>query len=136
MLDNYNKKLETFQKFINNRYFKVNFDETKIFLIDANTNEIILIGTYEILGYKDEENKKWLFADENKLIEKNLTKISSEIKKNSKISYDNLLEELKKTIDKNDSIKWLVENKKKYVSNNNNYTIIEYVIITEYLQIK
>lgn len=136
MSNNYNKKLEVFQKFINNRYFRLKFIDDKLYLLDAHTNDIIIIANYEILGYKDEENKKWLYSDENKFLEKNFTNISSKVKKDVKIKYNSILDDLKSIINKYDSVKWLLENKKKYISNNNNYSIVEYVIITEYLQIK
>ena len=136
MSNNYDKKLEVFQKFINNRYFRLKFVDDKLYLLDAHTNDIIIIANYEILGYKDEENKKWLYSDENKFLEKNFTNISSQIKKDIKIKYNSILDDLKSIINEYDSVKWLLENKKKYISNNNNYSIVEYVIITEYLQIK
>lgn len=136
-LENYIKKHDIFQKFIHNRYFKLKLEDNVIYLIDANSGEIIMIVEYQVLGYADEENKKFIFADENKFIEKNYTELSKEIKEKEKtLNYDKLIEELKKIINKYDKIKWILENKKKYVSNNNTYSIIEYIIITNYLQVK
>lgn len=136
-LENYNKKHDIFQKFINNRYFKLKLGDNVIYLIDANTGEIIMIIDYQILGYADNENKKFIYADENKFIEKNLTELSKEIKEKEKsLDYNNLIDELKKIINKYDKVKWILENKKKYVSNNNTYSITEYIIIINYLQVK
>lgn len=137
VIENYIKKHDIFQKFINNRYFKLKLGDNVIYLIDANTGEIIMIIEYQVLGYIDDENKKFTYADENKFIEKNLTELSKEIKQKEKnLDYNKIIEELKKIINKYDKVKWILENKKKYVSNNNTYSITEYIIITNYLQVK
>ena len=62
--------------------------------------------------------------------------MSKEIKKTIKINYNNVIEDLKQLINDSNEIKWILENKKKYVSNNQTYSIIEYILVTEYLQIK
>ena len=136
-LENYIKKHDIFQKFIHNRYFKLKLGDKVMYLIDANTGEIIMIIEYQVLGYADDENKKFIYADENKFIEKNLTELAKEIKQKDKnLDYNIIIDELKKIINKHDKVKWILENKKKYVSNNNTYSITEYIIITNYLQVK
>jgi hypothetical protein len=64
---------------------------SKNFGILDNNNKKILMGKYEILGYYNKYEKKWLWAFDNKFIEKYLTIISKKI--------ENVINENKKKLE-------------------------------------
>lgn len=73
-----NNKINSFLNNINCVFDDMIF--SKSFGILDNNNKKILMGKYEILGYYNKYQKKWLWAYENKLTEKYLTIISKKIK--------------------------------------------------------
>ena len=104
-----------------------------------NNNKKILIGKYEILGYYNKYQKKWLWSFENKFIEKYLTvrskKIENNISENNKnFNYNKLNEtKLNKLLD----MCLYLSNKNWICSRNINSddNLLEFIIITDINQI-
>ncbi len=136
-------------KLTNNKIFSYStntnilFDEalfSKNFGILDNNNKKILLGKYEILGYYNKYENKWLWAHENKFIEKYLTVISKKIEKKIKteiknFDYDNKIDEteLNKLLD----ISLYYSDKIWISSRNINFDegLFEFIIITDINQI-
>jgi hypothetical protein len=115
---------------------------SKNFGILDNNNKKILMGKYEVLGYYNKHQKKWLWAFENKFLEKYLTIISKKIqniimenqKKLEKINYDKLDESelnslLNISLYYSDKI-WICS---RNINLDNN--LLEFIIITDINQI-
>jgi hypothetical protein len=115
---------------------------SKNFGILDNDNKKILMGKYEVLGYYNKYQKKWLWAFENKFIEKYLTSISKKIetviyenkKKLENFDYDKMDEsELNKLLNI-----CLYYSDKIWISSRNinlDDNLLEFIIITDINQI-
>ncbi len=137
-------KKDKISKLTNNKissYFtniNILFDDmifSKNFGILDNNNKKILLGKYEILGYYNKYENKWLWAYENNFVEKYLTVISKKIEKKIKnFNYDELDEkELNKLLD----ISLYYSDKIWICSRNINFddNLFEFIIITDINQI-
>ncbi len=98
-------------------------------LVIYESNKKILIGKYEILGYSN--NNDWIWASDNKYIEKYLTNISKKVQE--KIKNSDILKNpellLKYSLYYSDKI-WIIKRNINFNSDLN-----EYIIITDINQI-
>ena len=120
-----NGKIQDFQN------FQIIFDDyyfSKDLVIYESTKKI-LVGKYEILGYSD--NNKWIWASDNKYIEKYLTNISKKVQEKVKdkeiLKNPELL--LKYALYYSNKI-WIIKRNINFNPNLN-----EYIIITDINQI-
>ena len=134
----YNMKKDIIIKLTDNKInsfdnnLEIIFDEEyyskNLAIFENNNNKKVLIGKYEILGYS---NNKWIWAFENKFVEKYLTGISKNIYDKINFTYDekNIDYLLKLCLYYSNDI-WII---KRNIGNTN--IMYEYIILTEINQI-
>ena len=142
-----NKIIKLTDNKINSYYDNNNFvfDDalfSRNFGILDNNNKKILIGKYEILGYYNKYQKKWLWSFENKFIEKYLSiksqtienNINENKENNKNFNYNKLSEKkLNKLLDM-----CLYYSNKIWICSRNinlNENLLEFIIITDINQI-